>query len=83
MFRLAIVSLTVSYALTFFEIGRAAPPTWDHIVIVIEENKSHTQVVGNPVDAPYINNTLKAGGAVLTDMYAITHPSQPNYLERV
>jgi hypothetical protein len=80
MIRFAIVSLATISALTFVEIGRAAPPSWDHIVIVIEENKSHTQVVGNPVDAPYLNNTLKAGGAVLTDMFAITHPSQPNYI---
>jgi acid phosphatase len=80
MIRALIVSLTVSLALTFVEVGRAAPPTWDHIVIVIDENKSVTQVLGNPVDAPYLNNTLKAGGAMLAEMYAITHPSQPNYL---
>jgi hypothetical protein len=73
--------LSVSFALMFVGVGRAAPPTWDHIVIVIEENKSFTQVLGNPVDAPYLNNTLKAGGAMLADMYAITHPSQPNYLQ--
>jgi hypothetical protein len=67
--------------LSFAEIGRAAPPAWDHIVIVIEENKSFTQVLGNPASAPYLNNTLKAGGASLTDVYGITHPSQPNYLQ--
>lgn len=57
------------------------PPAWDHLVIVIEENKSFSQVIGNPASAPYINNTLKSGGASLLDMYAITHPSQPNYLQ--
>jgi hypothetical protein len=80
MLRFLICSLTVSLRLTFVGVGRATPPEWDHIVIVIEENKSFTQVLGNPVDAPYLNNTLKAGGAMLADMYAITHPSQPNYL---
>ena len=78
--RFLALSLTVFLALTFVGVGRSTPPTWDHIVIVINENKSFSQVFGNPVDAPYINNTLKAGGAVLADMYAITHPSQPNYL---
>lgn len=58
-----------------------APPTWDHIVIVIEENKSFDQVLGNPAAAPFLNNTLKAGGASLANMHAITHPSQPNYLQ--
>jgi hypothetical protein len=80
MTRSLAFSLSVSLALAFVSVGRTAPPTWDHIVIVIEENKSHTQALGNPVDAPYLNNTLKVGGAVLADMYAITHPSQPNYL---
>ena len=30
--------------------------------------------------APFINNTLIAGGALMTASSAITHPSQPNYL---
>lgn len=58
--------------------GRAAPPTWDHIVVVIEENKSFSQVLGSG-QAPFID-ALAAGGASLTNMYGITHPSQPNYL---
>ena len=80
MFRSLTLLSRALFALSFVGVAGAAPPTWDHIVIVVEENKSHTQVVGNPVDAPYLNNTLKAGGAVLADMYAITHPSQPNYI---
>src|SRR5690606_3165167 len=57
----------------------AAPPTWDHIVIVIEENHSFSQVIGSP-SAPYLNS-LAVGGATLNSMYGITHPSQPNYLQ--
>lgn len=57
----------------------AAPPTWDHIVIVIEENHSFSQVIGSG-SAPYINS-LAAGGAQFNSMYGITHPSQPNYLQ--
>jgi acid phosphatase len=58
----------------------AAPPfRWDHVVVVIEENHAESQIIGDRVNAPYLN-TLADGGLVLTHMFAITHPSQPNYL---
>lgn len=57
----------------------AAPPVFDHIVIVVEENENYSSIIGSP-DAPYINS-LASGGSSLTGMRAITHPSQPNYLE--
>ncbi|WP_231571490.1 alkaline phosphatase family protein [Gordoniibacillus kamchatkensis] len=53
-------------------------PTPDHIVIVIEENHSYEQIVGNP-KAPYFNELIKEG-ALMTKSYAVAHPSQPNYL---
>jgi len=53
-------------------------PRPDHVVIVIEENKAYTQIIGSP-SAPYIN-TLAAAGALMTQSYGITHPSQPNYI---
>lgn len=53
-------------------------PRPDHVVIVIEENKSFSQIIGNP-DAPYINR-LARRGALFTQSYGVTHPSQPNYL---
>ena len=57
----------------------AAPPTPDHVVIVIEENHAYTQIIGSS-SAPYINS-LAAGGALMTQSFGITHPSQPNYLD--
>ncbi|MFK8908857.1 alkaline phosphatase family protein [Streptomyces sp. YS-3] len=54
-----------------------APPTPDHTVVVVFENHAYNQVIGSS-SAPYIN-TLKSGGANLTQSYAETHPSQPNY----
>lgn len=51
-------------------------PTYDHIVIVVEENHSDYQITA---DYPFFES-LKAGGAYLSAMYAVTHPSQPNYL---
>lgn len=53
-------------------------PRPDHIVIVIEENHSYSQIVDS-THAPYINE-LAAKGALLTQSFGITHPSQPNYL---
>jgi len=55
----------------------------DHVVIVIEENRAYSEIIGqtNPATgAPYINS-LAAGGAVFTNSYATDHPSQPNYLQ--
>ena len=53
-------------------------PRPDHIVIVIEENKSFSQVIGNH-KAPYINELAKRG-ALFTQSHGVTHPSQPNYI---
>ncbi len=53
-----------------------------HVVVVIEENHSYSQIVGNTTDAPYINNTLIGNGGLLyTQSYSPEHPSQPNYLD--
>ena len=53
-------------------------PRPDHIVMVIEENHSYSQIIESP-DAPYINS-LAAQGAVFTQSLGVTYPSQPNYL---
>ncbi len=58
----------------------AAPPRYDHVVVVVEENRTLTQIVGDLVNAPYINS-LAANGVRLGSMFAIEHPSQPNYLQ--
>jgi phosphatidylinositol-3-phosphatase len=57
----------------------AALQRYDHIVIVMEENRSATQIIGDRVNAPYINS-LADGGVIMGKMFAITHPSQPNYI---
>jgi phosphatidylinositol-3-phosphatase len=49
-----------------------------HIVVVVMENHSYSDIIGGS-QAPYIN-ALARQGKSLTQMYAITHPSQPNYL---
>ncbi|MFD8984738.1 alkaline phosphatase family protein [Streptomyces sp. NPDC059564] len=60
-------------------IGTAAAglPSYDHVVVAVFENKQYGDIIGN-ASAPYINQ-LANGGASLTGMKALTHPSQPNY----
>ena len=53
-------------------------PVYDHVVILIEENKDYDQIIGNR-SAPYINGVLMAEGASLTQMYGEEHYSQGNY----
>ncbi|MBT2508411.1 putative Ig domain-containing protein [Streptomyces sp. ISL-98] len=55
----------------------AALPSYDHVVVVVFENKQYGEIIGS-ANAPYINQLANAG-ASLTAMKALTHPSQPNY----
>jgi len=52
-------------------------PRFDHIVLVMFENHANTQITGST--APYFTS-LASQGAKFTQSFAITHPSEPNYL---
>jgi uncharacterized membrane protein len=67
------VSLTVPQTNVF----GIAPP--DHVVIVMEENHSFSNIIGSS-SAPFINS-LAQQGALFTQSFAVEHPSQPNYLD--
>ena len=54
-----------------------ATPPFAHIVVVVEENHSFSEIVGN-LQAPYINS-LASAGVLLTNYHAVSHPSEPNY----
>jgi phosphatidylinositol-3-phosphatase len=53
-------------------------PHPDHVIVVIFENHSYSQIVGNS-SAPWLNSIIPSS-ALLTNSYAIRHPSEPNYL---
>lgn len=82
--------LIISAALSAASQGLAALPHPDHVVIVIMENKSFGQIIGNSA-APNINALAAEGasivnspsdpGALITGSHALRHPSQPNYLD--
>jgi acid phosphatase len=77
-------ALTLAFSWAWAQPGRptgnrASPfPLPDHVVLVIEENKSFKQIINNSA-APYINS-LVPRAALFTQSFAIAHPSQPNYL---
>ncbi|MEO6701723.1 MAG: alkaline phosphatase family protein [Jatrophihabitantaceae bacterium] len=49
-----------------------------HTVVVMMENHSYSEIIGSS-SAPYINS-LATGGALFTNSFGTTHPSEPNYL---
>jgi hypothetical protein len=53
-------------------------PQPDHTVIIMLENQTYSGIIGS-ANAPYINSLLPHA-ANFTNMHAITHPSQPNYI---
>jgi acid phosphatase len=52
--------------------------TTKYVQLVIFENESYDEVIGSS-QAPYITS-LSKGWANMTQSFAITHPSEPNYL---
>jgi len=74
----AAVVLPLLFALASAAPAQNAVPRPDHVVIVIEENKTFERIIGSTA-APYINS-LAERGALFTSSFAIRHPSQPNYL---
>jgi hypothetical protein len=59
---------------------RDSPPaTYEHVIWLIQENKSAKQVLGSK-DYPYLNQTLVRQCGIATNYHSTGHPSLPNYL---
>jgi acid phosphatase len=56
----------------------AGQPTFSHVVLVVEENHSYSEVIGNS-SMPYLNGLASQYG-LATQFFADAHPSIPNYL---
>jgi phosphatidylinositol-3-phosphatase len=52
-------------------------PVYDHIVIIMDENKNYDEIIGDTLD-PYINQLVKES-ANFTRMFAEEHKSEGNY----
>ncbi len=58
-------------------------PRLDHVFVIMMENHSFGQVVGNPA-MPFVNGQISSKQVNLaTNYYAVGHPSLTNYLEIV
>jgi phosphatidylinositol-3-phosphatase len=55
-----------------------AIPEFEHVFVVVEENQSYEDVVGNTDDMPYVNSLIRGYG-LATNYYANTHPSVNDY----
>jgi hypothetical protein len=81
--RCKYTGLLVASALTAALIGApslaTAMPRYDHIFIIIAENKNYDQIIGNVADAPNINRLASQHG-LATRYYGVAHPSEPNYV---
>jgi phosphatidylinositol-3-phosphatase len=52
-------------------------PRYNHIFVIIEENKS-SKMIGS-ADAPFLSSLARTYGFA-SNSYAVTHPSEPNYV---
>lgn len=59
----------------------APVPHYDHIFVIVEENKKADEIIGSSV-APNLTALAKAYGYA-SNFYAETHPSEPNYVALV
>lgn len=76
-----ILAVLLSVAVVAGAQARPKVPSFDHVVVIVFENKEVNAVLGNR-DAPTFNAMAKRY-ARLTRYYAVTHPSLPNYLALV
>ncbi|MBO0737554.1 MAG: phosphoesterase [Alphaproteobacteria bacterium] len=81
LFAAAAATLAAATATSAAELG--VPPntfgTLDHVFLIIMENQTDTDILGNP-NAPFINGYAKVANQA-TNYFAVGHPSAPNYLE--
>ncbi len=63
--------------------GAAASGKVGHVFVINLENKGYESVWGSGSVAPYLSQTLRGQGVLLTQYYAIAHLSLPNYLAQI
>jgi len=56
-------------------------PVYRHVFYIVEENRSFSQIIGNP-DAPTFNQ-LATQYSLATSYFGTSHPSEPNYVAMV
>jgi hypothetical protein len=75
-----LFALVLALALALPQLSRtAAAPAFSHIYIIMEENASYEDIIGNTADLPYINSLAQTYGFA-ANYYGVTHTSVPNYI---
>jgi phosphatidylinositol-3-phosphatase len=77
----ALAAALVTLAAMAPQAGAARVPRLKHVWVFVMENHSYNQIIGS-THAPYISHLARRHG-VATRMYAVTHPSLPNYLAMI
>lgn len=62
-------------------VSAGSVPKFDHVVVITLENKSYQKVIGNPYMPTF--NMYARDYTLLTQFYAVTHPSLPNYIAMI
>ncbi len=70
---------TANASVTVSVTGSGSIPAFGHVVLVMEENHSYSDVIGNS-SMPYLNSLVNEYG-LATQYFANTHPSIGNYFE--
>lgn len=79
----ALIFLAVSGVLAPAHAGKSTAlplPPIRHVFVIALENKSFSDTFGPQSAAPYLANTLRAKGALLTQYYGTGHDSLDNYI---
>jgi len=74
----AVVALQPQRPAALLANGNTPLPAWNHVFVIVLENRSYDQVIGNS-QASYLNTLAQQYGRA-TFSYGIRHPSLPNYL---
>ncbi len=77
IFKLTFAS--VAFASLSLGADTLTPPAPQKVVVVILENHDYNELVGDTVNAPFLNSVISQG-LLFTNAHGVDHPSQPNYL---
>lgn len=84
MFACCALSLLVIFSTQVFgstgKNAHSALPPIRHVFVITLENKNFSATFGPGSDAPYLAETLRAEGALLTQYYGTGHSSLDNYI---
>ena len=80
-FPVAIVAALAVFSTVAPAAGAARVPRLKHVWVFVMENHSFGQIIGS-THAPYVTRLARRHG-MATRMWAVTHPSLPNYLAMI